>query len=102
MTVQRTGLFPWPLALVLFGVAAVTREPVVLIAAAAALAGWGVSFFTARTALVGVEVEIELVPARMVAGDTFTARIQIANRKPLPMPWLDVRLALPEGIEPVP
>ncbi len=102
MTVQRSGLFPWPIALVLFGVAAVTREPVVLIAAAAALAGWGVSFFTARTALIGVGVEIELVPARMVAGDTFTARILIANRKPLPMPWLEVRLELPEGIEPEP
>ncbi len=102
MTVQRTGLYPWPIALVLFGVAAVTREPVVLIAAAAALAGWGVSFFTARTALIGVDVEVELVPARMVAGDTFTARILIANRKPLPMPWLEVRLALPEGIEPEP
>ena len=100
MTVQRTGLFPWPIALVLFGVAAVTREPVVLIAAAAALAGWAVSYFTARTALIGVEVDVELLPARMVAGDTFTARILIANRKPLPMPWLEVRLELPEGIEP--
>jgi len=100
MTVQRTGLFPWPIALVLFGVAAVTREPVVLIAAAAALAGWAVSYFTARTALIGVEVDVELVPARMVAGDTFSARILIANRKPLPMPWLEVRLELPEGIEP--
>ena len=46
MTVQRTGLFPWPIALVLFGAAAVTREPVVLLAAAAGLAGWAVSFFT--------------------------------------------------------
>jgi len=100
MTVQRTGLYPWPIALVLFAVAAVTREPVVLIAAAAALSGWAVSFFTARTALIGVEVDVELVPSRMVAGDAFTARILIANRKPLPMPWLEVRLELPEGIEP--
>ena len=102
MTVQRTGLFPWPIALVLFGVAAATREPVVLIAAAAALAGWGVSFFTARTALIGVTVDVELAPARMVAGDAFTARLLIANRKPLAMPWLEVRLELPEGIEPEP
>ena len=102
MTVQRTGLFPWPIAVVLFGVAAVTREPVVVVAAAAALAGWGVSFFTARTALRGVDAKLELAPTRMVAGDTFTARIVIANRKPLPMPWLEVRLALPEGIDPEP
>jgi len=102
MTVQRTGLFPWPIALVLFGIAALTREPVVVIAAAAALAGWGVSFFTSRTALIGVGVEVELVPERMVAGDLLTARIVIANRKPLPMPWLEVRLELPDGIDPEP
>jgi uncharacterized protein (DUF58 family) len=102
MTVQRTGLFPWPIALVLFVAAAITREPVVLVAAAAALAGWAVSFFTSRTALRGVDVTIELVPRRMVAGDVFTARLVIANRKPLPMPWLEVRLALPEGIDPEP
>jgi uncharacterized protein (DUF58 family) len=102
MTVQRTGLFPWPIAVVLFIGAAVTREPVVLLAAAAALAGWAVSFFTSRIALRGVDVQIEVTPSRMVAGDTFTARILIANRKPFPMPWLEVRLALPEGIDPEP
>jgi uncharacterized protein (DUF58 family) len=102
MTVQRTGLFPWPIALVLFIAAAITREPVVLIAAAAALAGWAVSFFTSRIALRGVEARIEITPSRMVAGDTFTARILIANRKPFPMPWLEVRLVLPEGLDPEP
>jgi uncharacterized protein (DUF58 family) len=102
MTVQRTGLFPWPIAVVLFLAAAVTREPVVLLAAAAAVAGWAVSFFTSRIALRGVEVQIEVTPSRMVAGDTFAARVLIANRKPFPMPWLEVRLALPEGIDPEP
>jgi uncharacterized protein (DUF58 family) len=102
MTVQRSGLFPWPIALVLFVGAAITREPVVLVAAAAALAGWAVSFFTARIALRGVDVQLEITPSRMVAGDAFTARILIANRKPFPMPWLEVRLALPEGIDPEP
>jgi uncharacterized protein (DUF58 family) len=102
MTVQRTGLFPWPFAVVLFIAAALTREPVVLIAAAAALAGWAVSFFSARIALLGVDAQMDVTPARMVAGDTFTARIVIANKKPFPMPWLEVRLALPDGIDPEP
>jgi uncharacterized protein (DUF58 family) len=102
MTVQRTGLYPWPIVVVLFVAVAITREPVVLVAAAAALAGWAVSAFTSRTALVGVEAEIELTPTRMQAGDAFTARIVVVNRKPLPMPWLEVRLVLPEGIDPEP
>ncbi len=102
MTVQRTGLFPWPIAVVLFLAAAVTREPVVLLVAAAALAGWAVSFFTSRIALHGLDVQIEVEPTRMVAGDAFVARIRIANRKPFPMPWLEVRLVLPEGIDPDP
>ena len=102
MTVQRSGSYPWPIALVLLAVAAVTREGVVLIAAAAALAGWAVSAFTARTALVGVDAQIELMPSRMQAGDVFTARIVVVNRKPVPMPWLEVRLALPDGIDPEP
>jgi uncharacterized protein (DUF58 family) len=38
----------------------------------------------------------------MVAGDAFAVRIVVANRKPFPMPWLEVRLALPEGIDPEP
>lgn len=99
---QRIGRFPWPIALVLLAAAAITREPVVLVVAAAALAGWAVSVFTSQVALRGVGVEIDVEPARMVAGDTFTARIRIANRKPLPMPWLEVRLALPDGIDPEP
>ena len=102
MTIQRTGLFPWPIAVVLFVGAAITREPIVLLAAAAALAGWAVSFITSRIALRGVEVQVELTPSRMVAGDGFTGRVVIANRKPFPMPWLEVRLDLPEGIDPEP
>ena len=102
MTEQRVGLFPWPLALVLFVGAALTREPTLLLAAAAALAGWIVSVVTARTALRGVEVVCSVEPARLVAGETCVARLEVINRKPLPMPWLEIRLELPEGIEPEP
>ena len=102
MTVQRSGSFPWPIFPVLLVAAAITREPVVLVAAAAALAGWAVSEFSARIALHGVEVRCELVPSRMVAGDPLLARVIIVNRKPFPMPWLEVRLTLPDGIDPDP
>ncbi len=102
MTVERSGSFPWPIAPVLLVAAALTREPVVLVAAAAVLAGWVISEFSARAALRGVELRCELEPTRMVAGDRFVAHITLVNRKPLPMSWLDLRLVLPEEIEPDP
>ena len=99
MTVQRSGSFPWPIVPALLVAAVLTREPVVLVAAAGAIAGWAVSEFSARIALLGVEVSCDIEPTRMVAGDALVARITVVNRKPFPMPWLEVRLALPEGIE---
>ena len=102
MTEHRLGAFPWPVCLALLAVAAITRIPVVLLAAGAALAAWGVSAFTARTALRGLVVSCAVSPERLVAGETCLVRIVIANRKPLPMPWLDLRLTLPDGIGPVP
>jgi uncharacterized protein (DUF58 family) len=100
MSVQRSGSFPWPIIPVLLIVAAITQEAVVLVAAAGALAGWAVSELSARIALRGVEADCQLDPSRMVAGDPLVARVTIVNRKPFPMPWLEVRLALPDGIQP--
>ncbi len=102
MTVQRSGYFPWPILPALLVAAAITREPTVIVAAAATLAGWVVSEFSARIALLGVQVRCELEPSRMVAGDELLARVTIVNRKPFPMPWLEVRLTLPDGIGPEP
>lgn len=100
MTVQRSGSFPWPIVPLLLIAAALSRESVVLIAAAAALAGWAVSELSIRIALRGVAVHCTLEPTRLVAGDPLVARVTVVNRKPFPMPWLEVRVALPEGIEP--
>ena len=100
MTVQRNGSFPWPIIPLLLIAAAVSREPAVLIAAVGALAGWTVSELSARTALRGVEAHCEIEPSRVVAGDALVVRVTVVNRKPFPMPWLDVRLALPDGIDP--
>lgn len=102
MTEQRVGRFPWAgvcVALVL--AAALVRAPAVVLAAGAALAAWAVSELTARLALRGVVTTIAIEPARLVAGETFEARVSVTNRKPLPMPWLELRLSLPEGVEPL-
>ena len=98
----RTGRFPWPLCGALLAAAAVTRAPAVLILAIGALAAWAVTELTARAALAHLDVRVTVLPDRMVAGESFTVELVITNRKPLPVPWLEVRLMLPEGIEPDP
>lgn len=99
MTVQRSGSFPWPAVPALLIAAAITREPVVLVAAAAALAAWLVSEASARIALRGLEALCAVEPSRLVAGDRLVVRVTLVNRKPVPMPWLEARIALPDGIE---
>jgi len=54
---------------------------------------------TGRLALVGLETQLAVSPDRLIAGEPLVATVTIINRKPLPLPWLDLRLFLPEGIE---
>lgn len=93
------GAFPGLVAILLVAVAAYTRAPALIVTAAGAVVAWVVVEVTGRLALAGVEATAELEPVRLQAGETLTAIITITNRKPLPMPWLELRLALPEGIE---
>lgn len=101
MTV-RSGRFPWPLCGALLAAAALSRAPAVLILAIASFAAWAVTELTARAALASLDVRAMVQPDRMVAGESFTVDLVITNRKPLPVPWLEVRLGLPEGIVPDP
>ncbi len=101
MTV-RSGRFPWPLCGALLAAAAVTRAPAVLILAIASLAAWAVTELTARVALAHLDLAVAVRPDRMIAGESFSVDLVVTNRKPLPLPWLEVRLMLPEGIEPDP
>lgn len=93
------GAFPGIVAILLVAVAAFTRAPALIVAAAGAVVAWIVVELTGRLALAGVEATVELEPVRLQAGETLTAIITVTNRKPVPLPWLELRLALPEGIE---
>lgn len=93
------GAFPAIAALLLVAVAAFTRAPALIVAAAGAVVAWIVVELTGRLALAGVEATVELDPVRLQAGEALTAIVTVTNRKPLPMPWLELRLTLPDGIE---
>lgn len=96
----RWGGFPWPGAVLLVALAAATRSPTIIVLAAAGLAGWGIASATGRLALAAVGVDVALEPRRLVAGETAVLTVQVTNRKPLPIPWLDLRIDLPAGISP--
>ena len=96
---RPVGAFPALAAIFLVTLAAFTRAPALIVAAAGAVVAWLVVELTGRLALAGVEATVELEPGRLQAGETLTAIITVTNRKPLPMPWLELRLSLPEGIE---
>jgi uncharacterized protein (DUF58 family) len=96
----RSGRFPWQIAVLFVAVAAVSRAPALIVLAFGAVGTWLVVEITGRLALSGVDVRVTLTPDRIVAGELPVATVEIANRKPLPLPWLEARLFLGEGVEP--
>jgi uncharacterized protein (DUF58 family) len=95
-----SGRFEWPVVMLFVILAAISRQPALIVLAAGGLVVWVVVWLTARLALTALETTVEVNPDRVVSGEGLVATLRIANRKPIPLPWLDVRLFLPEGIEP--
>lgn len=96
---RPTGAFPAAAALALIAAALITGAAALIVAAAGALVAWLIVVVTGRLALHGVEATLRVEPGRVVAGERLVAAVTIRNRKSLPMPWLDLRLELPEGLE---
>jgi uncharacterized protein (DUF58 family) len=95
-----SGRFEWPIVFLFVLLAAVSRSPALIVLAAGGLVVWLVVWLTSRLALTALEATVEVTPDRLVSGEDLVATVRIANRKPIPLPWLDMRLFLPEGIEP--
>jgi uncharacterized protein (DUF58 family) len=96
----RSGEFPWLIVLLFVAAAAVSRTPALIVLAFGAIGTWLVVEVTGRLALSAVDIRLTLAPDRVVAGELLLATVEIANRKPLPLPWLDARIFLGEGVEP--
>ena len=95
----RSGRFEWPIVIAIVAIAAISRSPALIVLGAGGLVVWLVVWITGRLALVGLETQLQVSPDRLIAGEPLVATVTIINRKPLPLPWLDLRLFLPEGIE---
>src|SRR5256886_8288117 len=96
----RTGRFPWQAAVLFVAIAAITRAPALIVLAFGAVITWLVVEITGRLALAAVDARVTLTPDRIVAGELRVATVEIVNRKRVPLPWLEARLFLGEGVEP--
>jgi uncharacterized protein (DUF58 family) len=64
------------------------------------LFGAGASYLTHRHCLSRVEFHRSFTPRRAFYGEDITLTLEVTNRKPLPLAWLEVTDELPEEIEP--
>src|SRR5438132_3229677 len=96
----RTGRVPWQVVVICIAAAAISRAPALIVLAFGSLITWIVVEITGRLALAAVDARVTLLPDRIVAGELPVATVEVTNRKPLPLPWLDARLFLVEGVEP--
>lgn len=96
----RFGEFPWLEVLAVVALAAATRSAALIVLAAAGLAAWALVELTGRLALVAVEIDARIEPTRLIAGEAAILDVTVTNRKPLPVPWMDLRVDLPDGIVP--
>ncbi|MGH2377152.1 MAG: DUF58 domain-containing protein [Candidatus Limnocylindria bacterium] len=96
----RLADFPWIEVLVVVVIAAFTRSPALIAIGAAGLVAWALVEVTGRLALRAVETEATLEPRRLIAGEDATLTVRVTNRKPLPVPWMELVVDLPEGLEP--
>jgi uncharacterized protein (DUF58 family) len=57
----------------------------------------GLSGMWSRLSLVGVRAERHVDGTRRFPGEAFVCRLRLINRKPLPLPWVQVEIPLPPG-----
>jgi uncharacterized protein (DUF58 family) len=95
-----SGRFPWAFVVVLVVAALATRDGAVVVLAIGSLGLGLVSALTGRLALAAVDSRVTVSPDRLVAGEEAVATLEIANRKWIPLTWIEARLLLDEGVEP--
>ena len=84
---------------VLIGVGAGTGQPMVTGIGVVVLIVGAISRLWARYIFRRVNVRSSLSEARAFQGEQVELRFEIENRKPLPLPWFDLRVAISEELE---
>ena len=88
------------LAVLLALIAAIMRQGALLLVACFLLLVSAVAFLWAKYSLRRLEYSRKLSASRAFFGDEVTLELTVANRKILPLPWLDIREELDEELTP--
>ncbi len=90
---------PWyVLAVALFVLSALTRQPIAFLAALFALVIGLVPEIWYRFALRNLRIRQYVSTPRAVFGETLTLAISVENQKLLPLPWLEMEDEIPEQL----
>ena len=84
---------------VLIGVGFGTGQPMIAGIGAVVLIVGAASRLWARSLFARVRVHREISPSRAFQGEPVELRLELENRKPLPLPWFDLRLGLSDEVE---
>ena len=79
-------------------VSAVFHQPLLFIAGLLALALGAIPELWYRFCFAGLVYSRQLSERRVFFGETVTLRLSVENRKPLPLPWLEVEDEFPEAL----
>ncbi|MBI4299498.1 MAG: DUF58 domain-containing protein [Chloroflexi bacterium] len=86
------------ITLALLVASAILRQAPLLMLALLFFLASGIARLWARFALEGVQYERRLSDSRVFFGETVTLEVSAANRKLLPLPWLEVQDEVPEEL----
>ncbi len=89
----------WPLISgALFLAALMMRQVPLLLVGLLLLLVWGITRLWERYCLTRIEYRRRLSQKRVFFGEEVELELEVANRKPLPLPWLEIDDEVPEGI----
>jgi len=84
---------------ILLAVGLAARHALAFLLGAVVLCSAGASYLWDRFCLVGVEYRRSFTPRRAFYGETVTFTMEVTNRKPLPLAWLEVTDELPVELQ---
>jgi uncharacterized protein (DUF58 family) len=94
---MRGSYWPWIIGLLVILGLLLQQIPLLLVAFLLFMV-WGVTFLWEHYCLARLEYRRRLSASRVFFGEQIYLELEIDNRKPLPLPWVEIDDEMPEGV----